>query len=331
MDDEQHEQDFEGEGAEEVVEGVVVLAAARPTRAVCARGRRRSCRSPRLRPPASSPAPPPLQCWAAVSPGYRRVAPRARRHRLRCAGASPTRCAPRAVTSSTCTRSRRSRRKDRKTRQCRASAARASMARREPRRRRDPRRGRHRAGRCVCRAAGADGVMRSRGGVLERLLHVEEQPVIVRAAAHGGGVLIGAWGPSKGCCRVAIEQMRFALGVDDDLASFHSRFRCDPLIGRLVRRMPWLRPTRRPEPFEALAWAICEQLIEYVRAAGIERRIVRRAGAIAGARILAAAARRAERRGTRGGRAGAAGILRPLTRPGAGAAPSGARGRARAH
>lgn len=30
MDDEQHEQDFEGEGAEEVVEGVVVLAAARP-------------------------------------------------------------------------------------------------------------------------------------------------------------------------------------------------------------------------------------------------------------------------------------------------------------
>jgi DNA-3-methyladenine glycosylase II/AraC family transcriptional regulator of adaptative response / DNA-3-methyladenine glycosylase II len=32
------------------------------------------------------------------------------------------------------------------------------------------------------------------------------------------------------------------------------------------------------EPFEALAWAICEQLIEYGRAAGIERRIVRRLG-----------------------------------------------------
>jgi 3-methyladenine DNA glycosylase/8-oxoguanine DNA glycosylase len=32
--------------------------------------------------------------------------------------------------------------------------------------------------------------------------------------------------------------------------------------------------SRRPEPFEALAWAICEQLIEYERAAAIERRVV---------------------------------------------------------
>ena len=127
---------------------------------------------------------------------------------------------------------------------------------------------------------GADGVMRLRGGVLERLLHVEQAPVIVRAATTGGGhtVMIGAWGPSRGSCSVAIERMRFALGVDDDLAPFHARFRSDALIGALVRRMPWLRPLRRPEPFEALAWAICEQLIEYVRAAGIERRIVRSLG-----------------------------------------------------
>ena len=31
---------------------------------------------------------------------------------------------------------------------------------------------------------------------------------------------------------------------------------------------------RRPQPFEALAWAVCEQLIEYERAAAIERRLV---------------------------------------------------------
>jgi 3-methyladenine DNA glycosylase/8-oxoguanine DNA glycosylase len=31
---------------------------------------------------------------------------------------------------------------------------------------------------------------------------------------------------------------------------------------------------RRPDPFEALTWAICEQLIEYERAAAIQRRIV---------------------------------------------------------
>ena len=75
-----------------------------------------------------------------------------------------------------------------------------------------------------------------------------------------------------------IERMRFALGVDHDLSAFHRRFRWDPLIGPVIRRKPWLRPRRRPEPFEALAWAVCEQLIESGRAAGIQRRIVWRHG-----------------------------------------------------
>ncbi len=126
---------------------------------------------------------------------------------------------------------------------------------------------------------GADGVMRVHGGVRERLLHVEEEPVLVRAAqGTSRSVVIGAWARTRGACEVALERMRFALGLDDDLAPFHARFREDPLIGALVRRAPWIRPLRRPEPFEALAWAICEQLIEYSRAAGIERRIVRRLG-----------------------------------------------------
>ena len=126
---------------------------------------------------------------------------------------------------------------------------------------------------------GADGVMRLRGGVLERLLHVDDRPVLVRAAqGTARSVLIGAWGASRGVCEIALARMRFAFGVDDDLAPFHRRFRSDPLIGASVRRSPWLRASRRPDPFEALAWAICEQLIEYSRAAGIERRIVRRLG-----------------------------------------------------
>jgi 3-methyladenine DNA glycosylase/8-oxoguanine DNA glycosylase len=45
-----------------------------------------------------------------------------------------------------------------------------------------------------------------------------------------------------------------------------------------VRRRPWLRPRRRPWPWEALAWAVTEQLIEVSRAAEIQRRIVRRWG-----------------------------------------------------
>jgi 3-methyladenine DNA glycosylase/8-oxoguanine DNA glycosylase len=68
--------------------------------------------------------------------------------------------------------------------------------------------------------------------------------------------------------------MRFALGVDDELEPFLRRFASDPLIGRSVRWRPWLRVMRRPDPFEALAWAICEQLIEYERAVAIERRLL---------------------------------------------------------
>ena len=75
--------------------------------------------------------------------------------------------------------------------------------------------------------------------------------------------------------------MRFALGVDDDLRPFYDRFRSDPLIGRSVRARPHLRVIRRPDPFEALAWAICEQLIEAERAEAIERRIVARLGGAA--------------------------------------------------
>jgi 3-methyladenine DNA glycosylase/8-oxoguanine DNA glycosylase len=124
-----------------------------------------------------------------------------------------------------------------------------------------------------------DGVGRMRDGVLERLLHHDGRPVVVRAAQPAGDrIVLAARGDDAAACEWALERMRFALGVDDDLAPFHRRNADDPLIGRLVRAAPWLRPARRPEPFEALAWAVCEQLIEYTRAAAIQRRIVRRLG-----------------------------------------------------
>jgi 3-methyladenine DNA glycosylase/8-oxoguanine DNA glycosylase len=124
-----------------------------------------------------------------------------------------------------------------------------------------------------------DGVLRRRGSVLERLVHVGDEPVVVRVAQPAPGeVLFGAWGTTHDVAGEAIGRMRFALGVDDDLRPFHDRFRSDPLIGRSVRARPWLRITRRPDPFEALAWAICEQLIEFPRAVAIQRRIVARLG-----------------------------------------------------
>ncbi len=126
---------------------------------------------------------------------------------------------------------------------------------------------------------GMDGVLRRRGHVLERLLHRGEEPVVVRVAQTAPDcVLFGARARERETAEHGIARMRFALGVDDDLEGFRRRYKRDPLIGSSVRRRPWLRVTRRPEPFEALAWAICEQLIEYERAAAIERRVVARLG-----------------------------------------------------
>jgi 3-methyladenine DNA glycosylase/8-oxoguanine DNA glycosylase len=124
-----------------------------------------------------------------------------------------------------------------------------------------------------------DGVMRTRGGVRERLMHVEGRPAIVRAAQPASDrVVIGAWAEDAPTAEEAVARMRFAFGLDDDFHEFYERFRFDPLIGPSVRARPHLRVFRRPEPFEALAWAVTEQLIDYPRAAAIQRRMVRRLG-----------------------------------------------------
>ncbi len=124
--------------------------------------------------------------------------------------------------------------------------------------------------------AGTDGVVRRSGAGLERLLHVDGEPAVVRADQPGRDVVIvRARSVDRAHADEAARRMRFALAVDDDLRPFWDAHRQDPLIGASLRRRPQLRITRRAEPFEALAWAICEQLIEYVRALDIERAIVR--------------------------------------------------------
>ena len=133
------------------------------------------------------------------------------------------------------------------------------------------------------RRGGRDGVLRVTGGLITRLVHVGERPVVVHA-----------WSPSKQRVRLraiaaggagrpadlelAVERVRFAFGVDDDLSDFYRRFRSDPVLGPAIRRRPHLRVRRRPWPWEALAWAITEQLIEAARAGAIQRRMVRRWG-----------------------------------------------------
>jgi 3-methyladenine DNA glycosylase/8-oxoguanine DNA glycosylase len=115
--------------------------------------------------------------------------------------------------------------------------------------------------------------------VFWRLLHDEEgRPVVVRAWPVAGAVRFRAEAFDEASAEWGIERMRFAFGVDHSLADFHQAFKRDPLLGPIIRRAPWARPQRRPEPFEALAWAITEQLIETERAEQIQRRIIWRFG-----------------------------------------------------
>ena len=127
----------------------------------------------------------------------------------------------------------------------------------------------------LSRRTGLDRVARVRHGVLHRLLHCGDEPVALRVAqVSRDRVLFGARAARRDLAEWGIARMRAALGIDQDLSPFYERFRFDPLIGPAVRANPGLRVAGRPDPFEALVWAVCEQLIEYERAAAIQRRIV---------------------------------------------------------
>lgn len=142
-----------------------------------------------------------------------------------------------------------------------------------------------------------DRTLRIEGGMATRLLHVGASPVlarawqpapdrvVVRAEAVDPGRVTWPLAPDRDPApagpaelELAIERMRFVLGVDCELGEFHRRFRRDPLVGPLIRRFPGFRPRRRVWPWEALSAAVVGQLIEAQRAVTIERRIVGRWG-----------------------------------------------------
>ncbi len=145
------------------------------------------------------------------------------------------------------------------------------------------------------RLVGGDLVFRLRGPWLERLLVLGEEAMIVRVREGGRGEFVFSAepvdpalleGPGAGSLTEAgeealaegISRLRFSLGVDDDLGDFYRAFRNDPLLGKALSGRLQNRPMRRPVAWEALLWAITEQLIEYRRAARIQRQMIRRFG-----------------------------------------------------
>jgi 3-methyladenine DNA glycosylase/8-oxoguanine DNA glycosylase len=125
------------------------------------------------------------------------------------------------------------------------------------------------------RGGSADGLLRRRGASLQRLLHRDGEPVHVAVAQPAPDrVVFGARARSETDAMWGIRRLRFATGVDDDLRPFYDAFRDDPVIGRAVRAAPELRPRRFALPWEALAAAVMEQLIEFDRAVAIQRRLI---------------------------------------------------------
>jgi 3-methyladenine DNA glycosylase/8-oxoguanine DNA glycosylase len=136
--------------------------------------------------------------------------------------------------------------------------------------------------------AGRDGVLRRRGVALVRVVHHGDEAAIVRAWPVSGAVRLSANAPTRLVALHGLERMRFALALDHDLGPFHARFKRDRLIGLAISRRPWLRPQRVADPWEALMWAITEQLITTERACEIQRRLVWRYGRLSACGTLRA-------------------------------------------
>jgi 3-methyladenine DNA glycosylase/8-oxoguanine DNA glycosylase len=128
------------------------------------------------------------------------------------------------------------------------------------------------------RSAGPGGLLRIEGNVVRRALRLHGELVLAEAAWRGDDVLLRGHAESEQTAREAIARLRFILSLDDDLEPFHRAHRDDPVLGRAIRARPKLRVLRKPEPFEALAWAVIEQLIDTQRAGDIQWTLTRRHG-----------------------------------------------------
>jgi 3-methyladenine DNA glycosylase/8-oxoguanine DNA glycosylase len=128
------------------------------------------------------------------------------------------------------------------------------------------------------RSAGPGGLVKLDGGVARRAMRIDGELTLAEAAWRDDHVLLRAHAGTEDAAGHALARMRFVLSLDDDLEPFHRAHRRDPVLGRVIKARPKLRVLRKPEPFEALAWAIIEQLIDTQRAGNIAWAFTRRHG-----------------------------------------------------
>src|SRR3954464_9658975 len=121
------------------------------------------------------------------------------------------------------------------------------------------------------RSAGPGGLLEIDGHVVRRAMRIDGELLLGEAAWRGDAVHL------RGDER-AIERLRFVLALDADPEPFPRAPPNDPILGRIIKARPRLRVIRKPEPFEALAWAVIEQLIDTQAAGNIAWTFTRRHG-----------------------------------------------------
>ncbi len=117
---------------------------------------------------------------------------------------------------------------------------------------------------------GSDATRVVVGGTFRATVRVGGRPERVHAVQRADGTVVVA-AESEG----GVDQVRFALGLDDDHSEFLHRFAADPLLAESVRQLAGLRPLRTGTVAQALLRAVVGQLIQASHARRIERRIVR--------------------------------------------------------
>jgi 3-methyladenine DNA glycosylase/8-oxoguanine DNA glycosylase len=122
----------------------------------------------------------------------------------------------------------------------------------------------------------ADGTTVGDRREVRRLVHLDGAPVVLRARlGDDGAVELEATADAPEHADLGLERARFWswTRAEDDVTAFLARFADDPLIGESVTAAPWLRPYRRPMPFDVLLGAVCEQLVTDERATAIKRAV----------------------------------------------------------